>query len=574
MSELINDSMTIAEALEKMRKYEFVIPVFQRKYRWEIDKIESLWDSILQGFPISTFLLWEINSDNVTSDTAFYRALQEVEYKKGYDGIERTLGTYTGIEDIAILDGQQRLNSLYLSLLGSIKIYKDSNVTSQTLIIELDETKIFDDDMEESASRQSRKKFNKKEVVWKKKYDIHFTGAKVLTSTEFKVREIWDNQDFRNKKKRGKAIQEAISNVSEKSKEYARSLLENLCCKVFDEKLVNYTLAKGMKQEDALEMFVRFNSGGERLTKAEITSSILQVYWKYAESSFDKLLTGAYEGFDYDFIIRSAHLLWGDVVKSNISHDVVTKLKNEWGIFCQTLDKLKNLLKDKLHIEVSYFAKRWNVLLPIIYEIYNNPSYEEDAPAIRAYLARAVLFGYFRNATTGKLSKLSKRIKNQMYKIILADLDDEADLRVTKDKVENILDVEYRNKISGDALYFLSLKWNQGFDYAKDHMHPQKSFSGDIINVDPQTKDEWLKLYNKLPNLQYLNKSTNERKNGRPLEDWLSTEEEQARIREQAYIPENVPLDIQHFGEFYKARKELLRTKLEDLLNGKEEKNE
>lgn len=82
MSELLNGSISIAEALASMQKHEFVIPAFQRKYEWGIDKIESLWDSILQGFPISTFLLWEINSDNVTNDTAFYHVIEQVFYKK------------------------------------------------------------------------------------------------------------------------------------------------------------------------------------------------------------------------------------------------------------------------------------------------------------------------------------------------------------------------------------------------------------------------------------------------------------------------------------------------------------
>lgn len=568
MSELLNGSISIAEALASMQKHEFVIPAFQRKYEWGIDKIESLWDSILQGFPISTFLLWEINSDNVTNDTAFYHVIEQVFYKKNKTDIKRSLATYTGIEDTAILDGQQRLNSLFLSLFGDIKIIRDSNIYTCTLVIELDETKIFENDIDDNTYNQSNKKFNKKDVVWKKKYDIRFTTNKTFSSTEFKVKNILNNE-YRDKNSREKAIKNAIFNVSENSKEYARSLLEKLCRKIFDEKLVSYTLAKGMRQEDALEMFVRFNSGGERLTTAEITSSILQVYWPGAEKCFDSLLTGSYQNFDYDFIIRTAHLLWGDVVKANISQNIVERLKTEWDTFCNTLNNLESVLKDKLHIEVSYFAKRWNVLLPIIYEIYNNPNYQNNFPEIRAYLVRAVLFGYFRNGTTGKLSKLIRRIKNQGYQIVLTDLDDEPDLRITDDKVENILDAEYRNKISGDALYFLSLDWNQGFDYAKDHMHPKITFSGDIINVTPEEKEKWLKLYNKLPNLQYLPKSTNERKNGRPLKDWLETEDEKEKIFKQAYIPTGISLDIQNFGKFYEARKEILKEKLKELLGGK-----
>ena len=39
--------------------------------------------------------------------------------------------------------------------------------------------------------------------------------------------------------------------------------------KIFVEKLIRYTEIRDMKQDDALEMFVRFNSGGKALKKSE-----------------------------------------------------------------------------------------------------------------------------------------------------------------------------------------------------------------------------------------------------------------------------------------------------------------
>ncbi|MDY6029690.1 MAG: hypothetical protein SPI71_05450 [Acidaminococcaceae bacterium] len=43
----------------------------------------------------------------------------------------------------------------------------------------------------------------------------------------------------------------------------ARGILNKLYNKIFVEKLIIYTEIKNMKQGDALEMFVRFNSGGK-----------------------------------------------------------------------------------------------------------------------------------------------------------------------------------------------------------------------------------------------------------------------------------------------------------------------
>ena len=46
------------------------------------------------------------------------------------------------------------------------------------------------------------------------------------------------------------------------------------------------------------------------------------------------------------------------------------------------------------------------------------------------------------------------------------------------------------------------------------------------------------------------------------------TSEQQEKFRKQAMLPEGVSLDIQNFGDFYEARKEILREKLKDLLGG------
>jgi hypothetical protein len=83
-----------------------------------------------------------------------------------------------------------------------------------------------------------------------------------------------------------------------------------------------------MKQDDALEMFVRFNSGGKALKKHEITMSILEAYWPNAKTEFGKLLDGSYAGFGSDFIVRSALMLYGDVVKSNINNHLYIVVLN------------------------------------------------------------------------------------------------------------------------------------------------------------------------------------------------------------------------------------------------------
>lgn len=376
MSRLHDDSITIYEALSGIREGKYVMPAFQRQFVWSMSQIEKLWDSILLDYPIATFLFWHVDDSNVTWDTFFcnFRSKITFDSKKQADGADYELMSInTKFTDTAVLDGQQRLTSLLVSLYGETSIRpnyarkKTGSVIMTKLLIELNKHKI-DVDEEEYNS---------------KKFDIRFSD-KIgrLSPTQFEVRNILAPK-FQNDDTRENAIEDAITNVPADSKEYARAILNKLYHKIFVEKLIRYTEIRDMSQDDALEMFVRFNSGGRALRKSEITMSILEAYWPSAKTEFGKLLVGAYERFGTDFIIRTALMLYGDVVKSNITKKVAEDLKNNWSDFKVTLNRLETLLKD-LRIDMNRFSGSWNVLLPIIYFIYWNNDYTQNKESILA----------------------------------------------------------------------------------------------------------------------------------------------------------------------------------------------
>ena len=306
MSNLIDNSITIYEALQNIRDGKYVMPAFQRQFVWGMEQIEKLWDSILLDYPIATFLFWHIDDSNVIWDTYFCNFLSEVIFdsRKQADSVNYEL---TSIDvkntDTAVLDGQQRLTSLFLSLFGEAFIRpnyarkKSGDRLVTKLLIELNKNK----------SSVEEEEYNSK------KFDIKFS-EKVgrLSPTQFEIKNILDMK-FQDDFRREKAIEDAITNIPADSKEYARNILKKLYDKIFVEKLVRYTEITDMKQDDALEMFIRFNSGGKPLRKSEITMSILEAYWPSAKTEFGKILVDSYDGFGTDFIIRSALMLYGDV---------------------------------------------------------------------------------------------------------------------------------------------------------------------------------------------------------------------------------------------------------------------
>lgn len=563
MSTLKDDSITTYEAMTHIQNGKYVMPAFQRQFVWSMEQIEKLWDSILLDYPIATFLFWHVDDNNVTWDTYFCNFLTSVTFdnRKQADSVNYELTDINvAVTDTAILDGQQRLTSLFLSLFGDSyirqKYARKSTVggTVMKLLIELNKNKL-DVDEEEYNS---------------KKYDIRFS-EKVgrLSPTQFELRNILQEK-FQDESTRAKAIEDAIANVPADSKEYARNILNKLYQKIFVEKLIRYTEIYDMNQDDALEMFVRFNSGGKALKKAEITMSILEAYWPSAKTEFGKILVDSYDGFGSDFIIRSALMLYGDVVKSNISRKIARELKNNWTAFRKALKNLESVLKG-MKIEVSRFSSSWNVLLPVLYYIYYNPeSYADNTEAIRAYLMRAILFTYFQSGTTSKLQQMKSNINSYDYEITVEMLDQITDLRVTDGKIEDILNAEKGSRVAGDALYYLCLDWtNKAFKYEQDHLHPYDRFDGNKpVSISMEDWRRWRGNRNRLPNLQLLEGRSNGSKSTMPLIDYYNdmNTEQQEEFRRQAMIPEGVPLGIEHFEEFYSKRKNILAKRIKDLL--------
>ncbi len=568
MSKLIDNSITIYEAIKNIENGKYVMPAFQREYVWSIEQIEKLWDSILLDYPISNFLFWHIDDKNVTWDTYFCNFLKKAIFNssKQADNLNFPINSIDfNYTDIAILDGQQRLTSIYLSLLGETYLRprfanKNSGVMYvYKLFIELDKNK--------GENENENVDYNSKQ------YTIYFTtkGLNVNSSTTlFELRNIL-SESFQNDDTREQAIEEAIKDVPDNSKEYARNILLKLYNKIFIEKLIRYTEITDMSQDDALEMFIRFNNGGKKLRKQEITMSIFEVYWPNAREQFAMLLSGKYEGFNNDFIIRTAVMLFGHPKNSIISKSIADNLKNNWSDFKIAFKNLQNAF-EKLNIDVKHFVNDYTKLVPLVYYIYNNPTtYEQDLDVIRVYLTRTIFFIYFRSGTPGKLQRLKTNIINNNMKITIDMLDTMAELQITDSRIEDILNSEKGSRLAYEVLYFIGRDWidENAISYEQDHLHPESRFS------EPKpfsiSAEEWHKWYvnrNRLPNVQLLDDIENKSKSNRRLVDYYNDmdNEQKEKFMKQAIIPKDTSLEIENFNEFYEKRKELLKEKILELL--------
>ena len=103
------------ELLLEIRKGMIKIPKFQRQFVWKTEETAKLLDSILRGFPIGTFILWKSKT-----------RLASV---KDLGGIKLP-DTPAGEAVQYVLDGQQRLASLFVSIDGLTVTNPDDPTTN------------------------------------------------------------------------------------------------------------------------------------------------------------------------------------------------------------------------------------------------------------------------------------------------------------------------------------------------------------------------------------------------------------------------------------------------------------
>ena len=71
--------ITIKNAIDEIVRRSYLLPAIQRKFVWGADKVEVLFDSIMRGYPINSFMFWEIKDDHIKTTSNFISFLQNIE---------------------------------------------------------------------------------------------------------------------------------------------------------------------------------------------------------------------------------------------------------------------------------------------------------------------------------------------------------------------------------------------------------------------------------------------------------------------------------------------------------------
>lgn len=113
-------NLTIKDLItEKLGRNTF-LPAIQREYVWNPYQVEKLFDSIMCGYPISSFLFWKIREEK-KKDWTSYEFIKDYDQEHPHNKVANLDGINQDI--YLVLDGQQRITSINIALRGSYRFF-------------------------------------------------------------------------------------------------------------------------------------------------------------------------------------------------------------------------------------------------------------------------------------------------------------------------------------------------------------------------------------------------------------------------------------------------------------------
>ena len=362
------DSKSYSDLISEVKNGVIKVPKFQRDFVWSIDKTAQLLDSILKGYPIGTFILWQTG--------------ERMSVIKNIGNLKLPL-TPKGTKVQYVLDGQQRITSLYAAYLGAeVQKVGETKVTDYSQIF-VDLSKAIDDDDEQ--------------VITSIKPDGVYISLSDVLNSQFKRREI----------------------QREYSEEHQDKIFDySLSFSTYDFSTV---LLRRDNIESAIEVFTRINTGGQTLTLFEIMTARTYDEGKKFDMALkwtnftNELADKNYEGISSSVILNLLSLILSK--SKECKRKTILKLNKgqiieKWDVAISSLKYSIDYFRRMYGIPVSQLLPYDTLLVPFAYFKYYNGAdpTSNQRKFLTEFFWRASLSNRYSASTESHLAQDIRRI--------------------------------------------------------------------------------------------------------------------------------------------------------------------
>lgn len=577
--------ITVKEAVEAVHNKKYLLPAIQRELVWDTHQIERLFDSLMRDYPVGSFLFWHVDKRK-SQDYQFYEFIRHYHER---DRNHNPRADVDGRDDItAILDGQQRLTSLYIGLRGSYAEKErmkrwDNDAAFPARELYLNLLKKYSDEDEEGLDLEYDFLFLSEKEVQEKTDDHHFwfrVGHILQFTKQFEVNKY--------------LIQLGLMALAQDKAEFANQTLFKLYSVIHEERTINYFLEKGEELDKVLNIFVRVNSAGTPLSHSDLLLSIASASWKEKDAreeitGFVDEINKVGEGFNFnkDFILKTCLVLcdFPDIAfkVDNFNKKNMLNIERRWEEITDSIRLTVNLVSALGYNRDTLVSN--NALIPLAYyilkkgrpqNIVQSSHFREDRSKIQKWLIASLLKRAFSGSPDNVLRPLRQVIDRVHDQFPLDEIVEEfrgkpKSLTFNADEIHNLFDYSYGSAYTFSTLAALYPTLDYRNRFHLDHIHPKSVFRRRQLLKAGISEDKlgfYLVQFDFLANLQLLEGLENLEKRHTDFKSWFEKHVPRTARRdymEKHYIPD-VDLALDNFEQFINERKVLMKAKFQNLL--------
>ena len=536
--------MKISQILDKIDERQLFVPAFQREYVWKRKNAKDLISSLINEYPTGTMLTWETN------------APPELKGQHKYDERQGAVKL--------ILDGQQRITTLYLLIRGIVPPY----YTPEDIINDVRNLYV---NLETRELEYYKKNAMKNNPLWVNLTDIF--------QNKVRLRDIVEDLESKNG---GERLSREKENIIDDNIRVIERIKER--------DFVEQIIPTKASVKEAIDIFYIVNASGVNLTDAELALAQISGYWPQARERIKaKLSSLEQEGwvFSLDFmmyvLLGVMHSLGSKMEKLHTT-DNMPRIVEVWDqLDTYTLDYVFNIMRSQAYIDHSKEINSVYALIPIIAFAFNKGKDSLSQQEIK----KAIKWFYYSQIRQRYISQLPQKLDRDL-RIIASEEN-------PFDRLINVIESERKLEIDKDEFvgvgvshplwglmkwYFkshgaiclstgLSIRKNMGkrYDLEWDHIFPYSVLAEHGYDINNRIK---YALAQEITNRAVLTQVANRTKSDKFAEGYLTEVADKfPNSLKLQCIPEDKELwKLENFEEFLEVRRKLLANKLNAYLEG------
>lgn len=531
--------MQIYQILDKIDERQLFVPAFQREYVWKKTDVKNLVRSLLNDYPTGTMLTWETNNP------------PELKGKHKYSQSQGSVKI--------ILDGQQRITTLYMLVRGQLPPYYTEEEIAN---------KIWDLYINVCTM----------ELEYYKKNQMENNPRWVLVT-----------DIFTNKVNALNVIKDITATV-ELSNEDQFSIMQNMnvIVGILKRDFLEQTIPVKASLREAINIFYIVNSSGVNLTDAELALAQISAYWPdIREQIKGKLFKLAKQGwvFKLDFFIYCLlGVLYHLGSKMEKLHDISNDdaLRNAWKLLNDdTLDYVCNLMCEHAYIDHTKEINSVYALIPIIVFAFNKGKNRMTELEIK----KAVKWFYYAQVRNRYISQLPQKLDKDLgiikdsampFDALLKLIEEERRLEIQPDEfigvgiqhpLWSMMKWYFKSKGAKCLTTGVGIRKNMGEKYTleDDHIFPFSVLKEAGYSLEQRHK---YSLAQEITNRAVLTQTANRTKSASAAKDYLiDVQNRFSKALKLQVIPEDPRLwELENYELFLQERRKQLAIQLNEYL--------